>query len=94
MKYCFKDEEFDTYEEAVLAVEEYVYENFDEFIDEVNEEAVVMGYSFRASIVLKYADPILYRMMRDEYIDDYKKQIEEIEDDEYNEDDEDEENEE
>ena len=78
-KFVFNNETFDEYSDAENAVIEYVYLNIDDFIDDCYGEVNIAGNLFRTSIALRQTDPILFSMIRDDYIQFFLKDIEEIE---------------
>ena len=49
--------------------EDSLYDNFDDFIDEVSDIITIFGMSYNASIVLQKVDKIAYDCIFNEYID-------------------------
>lgn len=79
MKYQFADKILDTYEDALLAMNEYAFLTADQLIDDIYGEVEICGHNYRTSVIYKRVDPIAYALTLANYADSLKGEILEIE---------------
>jgi hypothetical protein len=59
-------QELEFWSEFSNIIQDYVDENLDDFIDEMNEEVTIGSLTYYPSLVLKEVDPIAYRCYGDD----------------------------
>ncbi len=71
VKYLVDNEEVleeSFYEKLEEAVRNYCEENYDDWLDEINEEVHIGSLTFYPSQILRECDPIAYRVGLDDYV--------------------------